>query len=104
MNKFLYILGIALVCSLGVMAQQGVVGVVKDSAGNPLSGVRVNKVGEMKNNVVTNNAGEFSLSVEKDEYIELNYADILLKRVRVTESVMNIVLDDRKDAMVDLLF
>lgn len=72
MNKFLYILGIALVCSLGVMAQQGVVGVVKDTAGNPLSGVRVNKVGEMKNNVVTNNAGEFSLSVEKDEYIELN--------------------------------
>lgn len=104
MNKFLYILGIALVCSLGVMAQQGVVGVVKDTAGNPLSGVRVNKVGEMKNNVVTNNAGEFSLSVEKDEYIELNYADILLKRVRVTDSVMNIVLDDKKDAMVDLLF
>ena len=36
MNKILYTIGLALTFSLGVMAQQTVNGVVKDSSGKPV--------------------------------------------------------------------
>ena len=45
MKKILYTIGLAFTFSLGVMAQQAVNGVVKDSSGKPLSGVKVSKVG-----------------------------------------------------------
>ena len=66
MNKFLYTIGLALTFSLGVMAQDTVNGIVKDPSGKPLSGVKVSKVGEFRNNSVTDNSGAFSLVLEEE--------------------------------------
>lgn len=103
MKKFLYTIGLALTCSLGMMAQT-VNGVVKDIHGKPLPGVKVSRVGEMRNNSVTDNNGVFALDLEKGDYIELNYADVVMKRVRVDGESLTIVLDSKKDAVVDLGF
>lgn len=65
MKKFLYTIGLALTCSLGMMAQT-VNGVVKDVHGNPLAGVKVSRVGEMRSNSVTDNNGVFALDLEKE--------------------------------------
>lgn len=104
MKKILYTIGLAFTFSLGVMAQQAVNGVVKDSSGKPLSGVKVSKVGEFRHNSVTDNEGLFSLELEKGDYIELNYADVTLKRVQVDGESLNIVLDSQKDAIIDMGF
>lgn len=79
-------------------------GVVKDASGKPFPGVRVSKVGESRFNSTTDENGIFSLSLEEGDYIELNYADVVLKRVKVTGEAMNIVLDSQKDGMIDLGF
>ena len=104
MNKFLYTIGLALTFSLGVMAQDTVNGIVKDPSGKPLSGVKVSKVGEFRNNSVTDNSGAFSLVLEEGDFIELNYADVVMKRVRATGNAMNITLDSKRDATVDMGF
>lgn len=104
MKKILYTIGLAFTFSLGVMAQQAVNGVVKDSSGKPLSGVKVSKVGEFRHNSVTDDNGLFTLELEKGDYIELNYADAAMKRVRVDGQALNIVLDSKKDAIVDMGF
>lgn len=104
MKKILYTIGLAFTFSLGVMAQQAVSGVVKDSSGKPISGVKVSKVGEFRLNSITDKNGLFSLDLEKGDYIELNYADITLKRVQVNDEILDIVLDSRKDAVVDMGF
>ncbi len=44
------------------------------------------------------------MELEEGDYIDLNYADVVLKRVRVTGETMNIVLDSHKDGMSDLGF
>lgn len=103
MKKFLYTIGLALTCSLGMMAQT-VNGVVKDVHGNPLAGVKVSRVGEMRSNSVTDNNGVFALDLEKGDYIELNYADVVMKRVRVDGESITVVLDSKKDAVMDLGF
>ncbi|GAE82230.1 SusC/RagA family TonB-linked outer membrane protein [Bacteroides reticulotermitis] len=104
MNKILYTIGLIFTFSLGVMAQQKVDGVVKDSSGKPLSGVRVSKVGEFRYNSTTDDNGLFSLEVEEGDYIELNYADIILKRVKVSGNSLAFTLDSKQDAIVDLGF
>ena len=104
MKKILYTVGLAFVFSLGTMAQQTLNGVVKDASGKPFSGVRVSKVGESRFNSTTDENGVFSLSLEEGDYIELNYADVVLKRVKVTGEAMNIILDSQKDGMIDLGF
>lgn len=104
MNKFLYTIGLAFIFSSEIMAQDTVNGIVKDASGNPLSGVRVSKVGEFRNNSVTDNSGTFSLMLEEGDFIELNYADVIMKRVRVTGNTLNITLDSKQDATVDLGF
>lgn len=104
MNKILYTIGLIFTFSLGVMAQQKVDGVVKDSSGKPLSGVRVSKVGEFRYNSTTDNNGLFSLEVEEGDYIELNYADVILKRVKVSGTSLTFTLDPKQDAIVDLGF
>lgn len=86
----------AFVFSLGTMAQQTLNGVVKDASGKPFPGVKVSKVGESRFNSTTDENGIFSLSLEEGDYIELNYADVVLKRVKVTGEAMNIVLDSQK--------
>ena len=104
MNKLIYTIGLAFTFSVGAMAQEMVNGIVKDVSGRPLSGVRVSEVGESRNNSVTNEEGVFSLVLEEGDYIELNWADVVMKRVRVTGDGMNIVLDKKHDAMVDMGF
>lgn len=104
MKKFLYTVGLALAFSVGAMAQQTLNGVVKDASGNPFPGVKVSKVGEARFNSTTDEDGVFSLTLEESDYIELNYADVVLKRVKVTGEGMSIVLDKQHDAMVDLGF
>lgn len=104
MNKILYTIGLIFTFSLGVMAQQKVDGVVKDSSGKPLSGVRVSKVGEFRYNSTTDDNGLFSLEVEEGDYIELNYADVILKRVKVSGNSLAFTLDPQQDAIVDLGF
>lgn len=104
MRRILYTVGLAFACSLAAMAQQTLNGVVKDASGNPLPGVKVSKVGESRFNSVTDENGIFSLSLEKGDYIELNYADVLSKRVKVTGKELDIVLDSHKDGMADLGF
>lgn len=104
MKKILYTIGLAFTFSLGVMAQQAVNGVVKDGSGKPLSGVKVTKVGEFRHNSITDDSGMFSLELEEGDYIELNYADVTMKRVKVSGKALNIVLDSKKDAMLDMGF
>lgn len=104
MKRILYTVGLAFAFSLGAMAQQTLNGVVKDASGNPFPGVKISKVGEFRNNSVTDQNGVFSLDLEEGDYIELNYADVVLKRVKVTGETMDIVLDSRRDAMVDFGF
>lgn len=104
MNKILYTIGLIFTFSLGVMAQQKVDGVVKDSSGKPLPGVRVSKVGEFRYNSTTDDNGLFSLEVEVGDYIELNYADVILKRVKVSGNSLTFTLDPKQDAIVDLGF
>lgn len=104
MKKYLYIIGLTLSCSLSAMAQQTVTGVVKDASGNPLAGVKVSKVGEFRHSAVTDQDGVFSLDVEEGDYVELNYTDLLMKRVKVEGETMSVVLDSQKDEAKDLGF
>ena len=104
MKKYLYIIGLTFVYSLSAMAQELVTGVVKDASGNPLSGVKVSQVGESRHNVVTDQDGAFSLTVGKGDYVELNYMDLLMKRVKVEGEKMDIVLNTQNDEAVDLGF
>lgn len=104
MKKILYTIGLAFAFSLGAMAQQTLNGVVKDASGNPFPGVKISKVGELRINSTTDENGIFSLGLEEGDYIELNYADVVLKRVKVTGEAMNIVLDSQQDGMADLGF
>lgn len=104
MNKLIYSIGLAFSFSLSVMAQQTVNGVVKDNSGKPLSGVRVSKFGEFSSNSTTDEKGLFILDLEEGDYIELNYADKAMKRVKVDGPLLDIVLDTDRDATVDLGF
>ena len=105
MNRFLYTTGLSFAFALNVMAQTDATGIVKDAFGAPLSGVRVSKVGESRINSVTGEDGVFSLDVEEGDIIELNYADRLLKKVRLTDNSGNIiVLSDNRDGATDFGF
>ena len=104
MKKILYTVGLAFTLSFGAMAQQTLNGVVKDASGKPFPGVKISKAGEFRINSITDESGVFSLELEEGDYIDLNYADVVLKRVKVTGETMNIVLDSHKDGMSDLGF
>ena len=100
--KLIYSIAFALLCSLNTMAQQKVQGIVKDKFGTPISGIKVSKVGEIRHNSLTDANGVFFLELEDGDYIELNYADKMRKRVKVNKKEMNITLDIATDATVDL--
>ena len=73
MNKFLYIISLAFT-SVAAVAQVNVNGIVKDAKGEPMIGIRVSEVGDTRNSCLTDEKGEFSLSLDDDAFIELNYA------------------------------
>ena len=104
MKKIIYTVGMALLFPLYSEAQEAISGIVKDVSGKPMSGVFINKVGEMRNNVVTDVNGVFSLDLESGDYIDVNYADKVIKRVKVTGNDLDIVLDADKDAAIDMGF
>lgn len=104
MNRILYAVGIALLSNLYAEAQEAISGIVKDAFGNPMSGVFINKVGEIRNNVVTDANGLFSLDLKTGDYIDVNYADKAMKRVKVTGNALDIVLTADKDATIDMGF
>lgn len=104
MNRILYAVGIALLSNLYAGAQEDISGIVKDALGNPMSGVFINKVGEIRNNVVTDANGLFSLDLKTGDYIDVNYADKAMKRVKVTGNALDIVLTADKDATIDMGF
>ena len=104
MNKLLFTIGLLFISSVSLMAQEMMNGIVKDVSGKPLSGVKVSKVGAFRNSNVTNEDGLFSLLLEEGDYIELNYADIAIKRIKVTGNALDLVFDIKKDAVVDLGF
>lgn len=104
MNRILYAVGIALLSNLYAGAQEAISGIVKDAFGNPMSGVFINKVGEIRNNVVTDANGLFSLDLKTGDYIDVNYADKAMKRVKVTGNALDIVLTADKDATIDMGF
>ena len=104
MNKLLFTIGLLFISSVSLVAQEMMNGIVKDGSGKPLSGVKVSKVGEYRNNNVTDEDGLFSLLLKKGDYIELNYADVATKRIKITGDTLNLVFDIKKDAVVDLGF
>lgn len=104
MNMKLILYFACMLCSLNMMAQQKVNGVVKDSSGTPLSGVKVFKVGAISNYSLTDDNGVFFLELEEGDYIEVNYADNLQKRVKVTGTTMDVVLDNTQDFNRDFGF
>ena len=104
MKKIIYTVGMALLFPLYSEAQEAISGIIKDVSGKPMSGVFINKVGEMRNNVVTDVNGVFSLDLENGDYIDVNYADKVIKRVKVTGDGLDIVLDADKDAAIDMGF
>ena len=103
-KKYLCVCGMAIAFSLHANAQQAITGVVKDADGKPMVGVKITKVGEWRNNAVTDQNGVFSLEVEEGDYVELNYGDLLTKRVKVENENLNILLDEKRDEAVDLGF
>lgn len=101
MKKYIYTLSAALLLVTNVMAQR-LSGVVRDGAGKPLAGVKVTKVDEQRVNTLTDADGVFILEGEEGDYIELNYADVVMKRCLVTAENMSLVLDKEKDSVHDL--
>ena len=97
----LFTIGLLFISSVSLVAQEMMNGIVKDGSGKPLSGVKVSKVGEYRNNNVTDEDGLFSLLLKKGDYIELNYADVATKRIKITGDTLNLVFDIKKDAVVD---
>ena len=76
MNKLLFTISLLFISSVSLMAQEMMNGIVKDVSGKPLSGVKVSKVGEFRNNNVTNEDGLFSLMLEKGDYIEFKFRQV----------------------------
>lgn len=91
-----YILSAVIASSFAIssMAQNTVSGVIKNSTGEPVLGASVYTVGTKKNKVITNKEGAFTIEAEKGEYIVVNLADGLSKRVLVNSDILNICLDE----------
>lgn len=104
MKRIIYTLGFALYFPLSMFAQKTITGVVKDASGQPMSGVFISEVGEARNNVLSDINGTFSIELEEGNYIDVNYADKAIKRVKISKDVLEIVLDVNHDAVVDLGF
>lgn len=90
-KKYIYIASMALALSTSVLAEE-VAGTVKDTQGKPLVGAKVFLVGNPSVNSITNEQGVFALDVEKGDWIEVSFADIVGKRVQVKGSKADITI------------
>ena len=103
MNKFLYIISMALLVSATAAGQQTVSGIVKDKNGAPVNGARVSLVGREGVNSVTDAEGYYSLpEAEEGDYVTVSYADKEVQRFRITGEEMNILFDASEAALIDL--
>lgn len=88
----------------GTLAGQNVSGVVKDGNGKPVNGAKVSLVDQESVSCVTDAEGFYSLPVNGDGYLNVNYANRDKKLVKITGEEMNIVLDGNKDQIIDMGF
>lgn len=104
MDKFLITIYFLLFPLIAIHAQELRNGIVKDTAGKPLCGIKVTKITEKKNYCITDENGSFSLILKEGDYIELSYADKAFKRIRVTEDDLDLRFDIKNNAVVDMSF
>lgn len=102
MNKYIFILGLALFCSLSSFSQNMVSGVVKDSDGKPVRGVKIYQVGNPLVNTITDAFGEFSLVAEKEMLLEVNYHDALVSRIKVGEEENYTIILSDNNRVIDM--
>lgn len=93
-KKYMLVAGFMWLLSFSAMAQQTITGTIQDRNGLPVKGVSVCTVGAPGNKVLTDENGVFTLQAEEGDYIEVNYADGLSRRVWISEQSMKICLTD----------
>lgn len=91
MKKYIYIASMALMLSTSVMAED-VSGVVKDAQGTPLVGAKVALVGNPSISCITDDQGFFELNLAKGDWVEISYADVIGKRVKITGTTANVII------------
>lgn len=85
----------------GLMAQEEMQAIVVDHLGNAVKGVKVSLLGEKSNSVITDENGFFSIYAEEGQYLELNWGDRQIKRIRLEKGIDKIVLSKEQN-MIDL--
>lgn len=99
MSKYIYMLSIALLFSLSAIAQEQISGRVVDQRGEPIEGVAISCVSSPRSKVISNQNGEFVISAEIGQAIDVDYSDAMLKRLWIDDKSIDIVLSD-KDLVV----
>ncbi|MDC1106746.1 SusC/RagA family TonB-linked outer membrane protein [Prolixibacteraceae bacterium] len=91
MRKYILSILLSIICTVTAFAQQ-ISGVVMDSNGDPIKGVKVSVVSEASTNAITDAHGIFILD-STDPYIEVNYANRMVKRLWAKEKDNTIILE-----------
>ncbi|TKG96545.1 SusC/RagA family TonB-linked outer membrane protein [Puteibacter caeruleilacunae] len=102
MNKILYAITAFLMLALNAIGQEALNGVIKNSQGKPLAGIKVLEVGKSSNNCISNEDGIFVLDVEPGAYIQIQTAGGIRKQVKALNTTMEVVLDKQDDAFIDM--
>ena len=85
-------------------AAQTVRGVVKDAAGTSLPGVTVLRNGDVKNGVITDLDGNYSIQANGADYLTFSYVGMKTQRVRVgNRRTINITLADESSTLNDVV-
>ncbi|QZT39024.1 SusC/RagA family TonB-linked outer membrane protein [Halosquirtibacter xylanolyticus] len=92
MKKYILSILLSIICTVTAIAQQ-VSGVVLDRNGDPMKGVKVSVVSTKSIHTLTDDSGIFILETA-DPYIEINYADRMVKRVWAKEQNNQIILEE----------
>lgn len=102
MNKYFIILLLVLSLTGSVFGQQAVSGIITDQNGDPITGALVYSVNNPRERCLTGEEGLFTLHADNGEFLEVNYADVRLKRVKVSEGTLNICLDNKAQLVNNL--
>ena len=85
-------------------AAQTVRGVVKDAAGTSLPGVTVLRNGDVKNGVITDLDGNYSIQANSADYLTFSYVGMKTQRVRVgNRRTINVTLADESSTLNDVV-
>ena len=89
--------------SVAAIAQaQKITGTVVDSKGNPLEGVTV-KVQTTNALTTSNKAGAFTINAKTDDLIEFSFVGFEGKKVKVTNGILNVVLNAATTDLQDVI-